>query len=177
MSQVRRISIAILSLLATVRFPPSARAEGASPVQISLFPPVQIVSASRPVSGVRLDLIYGKNTNVTGLDWGLVNHTTGVESAWQSGFVNLDEKDFIGLQSGIVNLTQGTFTGFQDGGFNQTEDMNGVALGWVNVSKHMHGVQLGLINVTETLHGLQIGVANVIHKNKVPFLPIVNWSF
>jgi hypothetical protein len=55
--------------------------------------------------------------------------------------------------------------------------MNGVAFGWVNKTRNMHGLQVGLINFTETMHGLQIGAGNIIQKGKIPFLPIVNWSF
>jgi len=164
-------------MLAGILLVPEVHATAASPVQISLVTPIQIVSADKSVSGLRLDLIYGKNVNVTGVDWGLVNHDTGTGFAWQAGAVNLVEKDFTGWQYGWVNMTRGEFTGLQSGIYDQTESMNGVAFGWVNVTKHMHGVQIGLINVTETMHGLQVGVGNVIQKNKVPFLPIVNWSF
>jgi hypothetical protein len=41
----------------------------------------------------------------------------------------------------------------------------------------MRGLQVGLVNYTETMHGVQVGVANIIQKGKIPFLPIVNWSF
>jgi hypothetical protein len=165
-----------LALLAVAALAPGVRAEGAKPVQLSLFTPVQIVPPDQSVSGLRLNLIYGKNVDVTGVDWGLVNHDTGNGFAWQGGLVNLVEKDFTGWQDGVANITRGSFTGFQSGTFNQTQSMNGVALGWVNVSKSMRGLQIGLVNVTETLHGLQIGAGNIIQKNKVPFLPIVNWS-
>src|SRR5262245_29905967 len=114
-----------------------AAAQNASPIQVSLFTPVQIVRADKSVSGRRLDLIYGKNVNVTGIDWGLVNHDTGNGFAWQYGVANLVEKDFTGWQDGGLNMTRGQFTGFQSGIFNQTESANGVALGVVNVSKHM----------------------------------------
>ncbi len=166
-----------LVLLAAAAMAPGASAQNPSPIQISLFPPIQIVSADKSVSGLRLDLIYGKNVNVTGVDWGLINQDTGTGFAWQVGAVNLVGKDFTGWQHGWVNITRGEFTGLQSGIFDQTETMNGVAFGWINVTKHMHGLQVGLVNVTETMHGLQVGVGNVIQKNKVPFLPIANWSF
>ena len=154
----------------------TAAAEGSSPIQISLVAPVQIIKADKSVSGLRLNLIYGRNVDVTGLDWGLVNHDTGNGFAWQDGVVNIVEKNFTGWQDGAVNLTRGEFTGFQSGWFNQTDTANGVAFGLVNVSKHMHGLQIGVFNMTETMHGLQIGVGNVIQKGKIPILPIVNWS-
>ena len=154
-----------------------AAAGNPGPIQISLFPPVQIVREDRSVGGVRLDILYGKNVNVTGIDWGLVNHTTGDELAWQDGIVNYVEHNAQGWQDGFVNMTNGEFTGLQSGFFNQSESANGVAFGVVNYTKHMHGLQLGILNMTETMHGLQIGVGNVIQKGKIPILPIVNWSF
>jgi len=173
MRTVFRQSLALLGLVALA----SAAHAQTAPVQLALFAPAQIVPMDKSVSGFRLDLIYGKNVDVTGVDWGLVNHDTGTGFAWQAGAVNLVEKDFTGYQSGWVNLTRGGFTGLQWGLFNQSRSMKGVALGWVNVTKQMRGVQIGLVNVTETMYGLQVGIGNVIQKNKVQFLPIVNWSF
>lgn len=156
---------------------PAHGAQGAAPIQLALFEPVQIVKPDRSVSGLRLDLIYGRNVDVTGVDWGLVNHDTGSGFAWQAGVVNMVQNNFTGWQDGGVNVTGGTFTGLQSGVFNQSEAMNGFAYGIVNRTRSMHGVQLGVVNITETMHGLQIGVANMIQKGRYPFLPIVNWSF
>jgi hypothetical protein len=172
-----RPAVLSLLLLSSIALAPSARAEGGSPIQVALFNPAQIVKEDKSVKGVRIDLLYGKNADVTGLDWGLVNQTTGNEGALQIGFVNLVDKDFTGWQDGGFNITKGEFTGLQTGIYNSTEDMNGFAYGWVNRSRNMRGFQLGLVNITETMHGLQIGVANMIQKGKIPFLPIVNWSF
>ena len=106
----RRFALALLAFVALV---PAAQAENASPVQLSLFSPIQIVAPEKSVSGVRLNLIYGKNVDVTGIDWGLVNHNTGNGYAWQSGFVNVVEKDFTGLQEGVVNMTNDLPNGFR----------------------------------------------------------------
>jgi hypothetical protein len=173
--KILRHAVPLLALALT--FASTARAAGESPFQLSLFNPVQIVPESKSVSGVRLNLIYGKNQNMTGFDWGIANHTTGNESALQIGVVNIVEKDFTGWQDGAVNLTRGKFTGLQSGLYNESADMHGLAYGWVNRAKNMRGVQIGLVNLTETMHGLQIGVANYIQKGKIPLLPIVNWSF
>ncbi len=173
---MRRILGLSLALVALVALVPLAHAQSA-PIQVALFPPAQLVPVDRSVSGVRLDLLYGKNADVTGVDWGLVNHDTGSGFAWQLGAVNYVEKNFLGYQEGWVNVTRAQFTGFQSGLYNQSQSMNGVALGWVNVTKDMHGVQIGFVNFTETMRGLQIGIGNIIQKGKIPFLPIVNWSF
>lgn len=149
---------------------------GGKPIQISLYNPVQILPEKESVSGIRLNLLYGKNENVQGLDYGFVNHTTGSELAWQVGAIGYVEKDFFGWQDNWINITNGEFTGFQSGVFNQATTANGVEFGLVNVTQNMHGVQIGLLNMTQTMHGLQIGLGNIIQKGKMPFLPIVNWS-
>ena len=42
----------------------------------------------------------------------------------------------------------------------------------------MSGFQLGIVNYTESMYGLQIGLINFIkEKDKLPVLPLVNWSF
>ncbi|MCP4703426.1 MAG: hypothetical protein GY865_02350, partial [candidate division Zixibacteria bacterium] len=46
------------------------------PVQLSLFNPIQIFPETDGITGVRLNLLYGRNTKVIGVDFGLVNHTT-----------------------------------------------------------------------------------------------------
>lgn len=153
-----------------------ALAAGSSPVQIALFNPAQIVPEKTAIQGVRLSLIYGKNTDVSGLDWGLVSHTTGNSMAWQTGGMGIVEGNFQGLQSSWINITRGKCDGVQWGAFNQAGSGHGVALGLVNVATDMRGVQIGFVNVTETMHGLQVGLANMIQKGEHPFLPIVNWS-
>ncbi len=171
-SRVVFVAAALLAALAAV----PASAQSGKPVQLSLFNPVQIVPESESVSGVRLNLIYGANQDVQGLDLGLVNHTHGSETAFMWGGVNLVEKDFLGYQNSWINITNGKFTGFAWGLFNQAEEGNGLQLGLVNVTQHMHGVQVGVVNMTQTMHGLQVGVGNVIQQGKMKFLPIVNWS-
>lgn len=46
------------------------------PVQLALVTPIQIFPEDNSITGVRLNLLYGRNASVTGLDLGLVNHTT-----------------------------------------------------------------------------------------------------
>lgn len=135
------------------------------PIQLSLFAPVQIVSADNAVGGIRLSLLYGKNTSVTGLDWGLVSHSTsGVSKGVQFGLVGLVDADFVGFQSTAVNITNGDFEGFQ--------------WGIVNYAGYASGFQLGLVNYAERMKGLQIGLVNIIKQGgQFPVFPIVNWSF
>ena len=136
------------------------------PVQVSLFTPVQIFPEGDAISGLRFNFLYGRNSVVTGVDLGLVNHiTSGVSKGWQSGLVGMVEKDFVGFQSNHgVNIVKGSFEGFQ--------------FGVVNYAHSANGFQLGLVNYAVNLKGLQIGLVNIIKQGgQFPVFPIVNWSF
>ena len=98
----------IVSIIAglAVLLPAAARAQDEHPTSIGLFPPAQIVPEGESIRGVRLSLIYGKNVDVSGLDLGLVNHTT---------------RDFMGAQFGAVGIGRG-FIVVVDPGGNGRED-------------------------------------------------------
>lgn len=143
----------------------NARAQKIRPIQVALITPAQIFSEDDAIVGIRLNLIYGRNVSVKGLDWGLINHTTtGMTKAWQAGFIGVVDNDFLGLQDNAINVVKGSCEGLQIGPFNYAKDM--------------HGLQLGLVNYAETTYGLQIGLVNIISQNGAfPVFPIINWSF
>lgn len=154
-----------------------ARASDA-PVQIALVDPAQIVKNDQPVTGVRLNLIYGKNSKMTGLELGLVNHTTGEQTGLTYGLVSYVEGPFTGWQNDVICIADQRFLGLQSGAFNMSRDGHGVQLGFVNVTDRMSGVQIGIVNYTKVMDkGLQIGIGNIITEDGIPFLPIVNWRF
>jgi hypothetical protein len=149
------------------------------------------------VSGLRINFVYGENANVSGLDLGIVNSTTGdfAGIGWAPG-ANLVNGSAIGLQwSWIYSHTAGEFTGwqsglvsriggensagFQSGWINVVEkDFRGLQLGLVNYAANVSGVQLGFVNMTPQLHGLQIGLINYAENSDLyKILPIVNWKF
>lgn len=135
------------------------------PVQLALFNPVQIFDENTSITGLRISLIYGKNAQVSGLDWGLVNHmTSGVSKGVQFGLVGIVESDFMGWQDNGVNITHGKFEGLQ--------------WGIVNYAGTVSGVQIGLVNYAANMtKGLQIGLVNIIKQGgQFPFFPIVNWA-
>jgi hypothetical protein len=136
-----------------------------NPFQLSLFDPIQIVPNSESISGIRLNLIYSKNVNVTGFDWGLVNVTTGKELGVQWGGVNITEGGCTGWQAGFVNVSHGDFVGLQTS--------------WVNYhGGYFNGLQFSIVNYTETLKGLQLGLINIIGKGGfLPVFPIFNFDF
>jgi hypothetical protein len=135
------------------------------PIQLSLFAPIQIIPENDGISGFRLNLIYGRNVHVTGVDLGLVNHTTtGKSVGVQWGLVGWADSDFLGWQNSGVNVVEGDFEGFQWGA--------------VNYANYANGFQLGIINYARSMKGLQIGLVNIIRQGGMsPVFPIVNWSF
>lgn len=149
------------------------------PLQLALFHPLQIREESASITAFRLNIIYGKNVSVTGLDLGIANHCTGGQSVGlQHGLIGFIEGDFMGWQDNAVSITMGSFTGFQSGFYNHCGRGEGFQMGFVNRATAMRGFQLGLVNYTETMYGLQVGLVNIIHrKERLPVFVIVNWSF
>ena len=170
-----------LPILAVLALPvPGARAEE-HPINLALLNPVQVFPETEDIRGLRLNILYGRNVNVTGLELGVVaGHVTGDFSGLQWQPVNLVEGNFTGWQTGwLFSQTRGDFLGLQSSAVNfgggHTE---GVQFGIVNVTESMSGLQLGLVNVAGRTDGLQIGLVNVIKsKESLPVLPIVNWTF
>ncbi len=163
---MKKMYLAIIALsILFCALPPQSLQAQSQPVQLALFNPVQIFPEQQAIAGLRLNLIYGKNTRVEGLDLGLVNHTTsGLSQGVQFGFVGYNEADFTGWMDNTINISKGSCKGLQ--------------WGLVNHTKSMNGVQLGLVNYAGTMHGLQIGLVNIIKQGGAfPVFPIVNWSF
>jgi hypothetical protein len=153
--------------------------QAAKPFQLALFSPIQIREESASITALRLNIIYGKNVSVSGLDIGIANHCTGGMSlGLQYGLVGLIEGDFMGWQDNAISITEGSFTGFQSGLYNHCGKGEGFQLGFVNRATGMRGLQVGLVNYTETMYGLQIGLVNIIRsKERLPVFVIANWSF
>jgi hypothetical protein len=161
---MKNLVILGLVLFSMVVIPMPALAQE-HPFQLSLVTPIQIFPENSSITGVRIDLIYGRNATVKGLDWGFINHTTsGTSLGIGLGAVNIAGANFTGLQSGWVNWTKGNFEGMQWGLFNYADYAN--------------GFQLGIVNNANRLKGLQIGFINIIKQGgQFPVFPIVNWSF
>ena len=152
-----------IALIALACMPSTSVAE-TRPIQLALVTPVQIFSEDHGITGIRLNFLYGRNVFVTGLDLGLVNHTTeGVSKGLQYGLVGLSDGDFMGWQDNMVNIVNGNFEGFQSGA--------------VNYANSANGLQFGLVNYAGSMQGLQIGLVNIIRQGGAfPVFPIVNWS-
>jgi len=151
--------------LLTVTLSPADCTADEKPVQLSFFAPLQIYDESTDITAFRLNLIYGRNASLTGIDLGVINHLTAGESVGaQIGFFSWNDADFSGWQYSWVNVTKSNFKGFQ--------------WGFVNVAGGARGLQLGFVNYAETMHGFQVGLINIISEGGMfPVFPIVNWSF
>lgn len=155
--------VAAVALAAALLASPASAEE--KPIQLSLFPPAQIVPEGESVKGLRLGLIYDKNVNVTGFDFSFIaSHATGNFTGVQWALVGLTDGNFLGWQSGAVDIVGGTMQGLQWGFYNQ--------------AKRVEGLQLGFVNNTGTIHGLQIGLINIIKQGGwLPVMVIANGNF
>lgn len=154
-------AIAILTLLGSL----AAACAAERPIQVSIFTPAQLVPEEDGVRGLRLNLIYGRNKSVQGIDVGFVNRlTSGQSSGLQIGLVGMVDVDFCGAQLNVFNFTDGNFKGFQ--------------WGFVNYARCARGLQVGLVNFAYSMRGVQIGFLNGIQEAAFhPVLPVVNFSF
>jgi hypothetical protein len=154
-------------------------AEEVKPIQVALWNPVQIFNESTSIHGLRLNILYGVNQDVFGVDLGLVNRNLGEFKGIQWGFVGMADGNFTGWQATFVNIVNAEMVGLQSNAiYNNAVTAKGVQLGWVNISNSFEGLQLGLFNMTDDLRGIQIGLLNVVtSREKWKYIPLVSWSF
>ncbi len=162
-------------------------------IQLSLFPPIQIYDTHTPIEGFRLGL-FSMNSDMTGLDLGLLTWTTEDLAAVQFGIVNIVEekaagiefgtlnivgRKMVGWQAAFLNITGNGFVGFQNGTVNVVggEKMVGFQLAAVNYASEVTGLQIGFVNITPKLNGLQIGIVNFAANSALPVMVIANAHF
>lgn len=152
----------------------------ATGLQLSLVTPVQIFPETFAVSGLRINLIFGRNRALRGLDLGTVNEVTERVEGVQLIGVNL-AGDLAGLQIGLFNSAATSEAGCcQLGAINilRGEDSQGTMLGLFNQADGLRGFQFGLINICNTLDGCQLGLINIILQSEaLMFCPIFNAQF
>lgn len=186
------VALASASLIA---FPVMAKAD--KPIELSLFHPIQLHDETTSITGLRLNVFYAKNADLTGVDLGFfgLGYNTGdvkgiqwnfigsvVEGdmvGWQSGIYTRTHGEFTGLKTGWVNLQDGEMLGWQAGLVSIGHDkVTGLQTGIYNRAADMHGLQLGLVNVADQLRGLQIGLVNFnLSGDPLYVFPFVNFSF
>ena len=122
-----------------------------TPIQISICPPIQLLPENWDVWGLRLDLPYGNNRDLYGIDAGIGNIVSdefvGIQIGGINAIVGL-ESHAIGLQvAGLVNDSAGNMKGAQISFWNQGGGFAGAQMGFVNLARgDFAGVQMGAIN-------------------------------
>jgi len=152
-----------LPLLAATTLTPSPALGQEKPVNLALVTPIQIFPADVAIKGVRLNVIYGRNAALTGLDLGIANHVVGEGKGVQWGLVNISGS-FVGWQNGWVNVSEQEFEGLQWGLVNSAGRINGLQLAFVNYAKRANGIQIGIVNIIK-------------EGGQFPFMVIANWGF
>jgi hypothetical protein len=187
------LSIGFFLVLALLSLPLHAE-ECFSPLQVGLFPPIQLVPKDKIICGIRLNPFWGENVEVWGLDAGFLNGA-GKFNGIQVGPLNLVKKEVTGIQLGGIN-SAGNMSGIQLAVFENHADsqmrgmqvallgnedrgdLSGIQIGLLlnGVSGHVKGGQIGLINYCKYLTGFQIGLINVVYggEGAIPFFPIIN---
>jgi hypothetical protein len=150
-------------------FPAMAANSDNTPIEVALFPPLQLPSSEFSVKGLRLSVV-GVNREMTGIDLALLGNVTNV------GFAGL-------AISGLFNYNNGgsTVVGLQlalganiNSGHNE---VYGLQVAGYNRAGSVYGFQIGLINVADDLHGIQIGLFNMNKNGPFHASPIINAAF
>ena len=152
-----------------------------TPVQLSLYAPVQIAPEDCDVNGVRIALIYGVNRHLHGADVGLWNVLTGNHYGVQiGGLVAKRGGEAYGVNiAGLVNITDGDDAGVSLAGiYNSAGGIHGVQLAGCHArAKKITGIQFSLFNYCEDLYGVQLGLLNYCPGGSIPFMLLINAKF
>ena len=156
------------------------------PLQLSLYPTVQLIPFDGDFAGLRLNII-GVNRNVSGVDLGISNQSDETFNGVGLGVINMSKGDTKGLHVGFVNNTLGDLKGFQgiplltwfnafnvvgkhcsgmQGGlYNEANSLSGFQGGIINVAYDAKGVMVGAYNYTESFQGLHVGLVNITYND------------
>ncbi len=169
---------ALLFALLLVAAMTTVSAYDTTPFQLGVWPSnFQIVPEEINVSGLKINLPFGGNDYIQGVDLGIASTSVDTAALQVNILVNRAHENFSGLQFAILNQA-GRANGIILGGFNITdESVRGIEVGIVNSALGVRGLQVGLINYTEIMMGVQIGLINIITESVVPVFPIINFCF
>lgn len=149
-----------------------------TPLQLAVWEPIQLFPEKFDVYGIRMNLVYGSNQNLTGLDIGGVNVVAEKQTGGQLGLINISENslggcaglmnytsNLCGMQFGLLNTAQNSLSGLQAGFFlNLTDFVRGFQLHWGilgNGAVRVDGAQLVSLvgyNLTDELNGVQMAM-------------------
>lgn len=157
--------------------PVSAYSTEWTPLQVSLVHPVQVFPKETKVQGLRINLLYGVNDEMAGIDLGLINRTTGTTQGLQLGAFpfggfniteNLEGIQFAGFYGG-ANIAHKDVSGAQISGIwaganFANRDVTGLQLagivGGINKAGNLDGIQIAGIllgvNLAQNTKGVQL---------------------
>ena len=166
----------LLYLIAGV-FLMTSMAFAENPVQLS------VPGANFPegdVKGARLNLLYGKTENVTGLNVSVlglseVENFKGLQLGFILGGARVNG-EFTGASLGLFNWQEGQSKGVNIGLLNYTNNIKGVQLGFVNYTKNESLIDLGLLNATKGDSLLKVGLVNYTGGHSTIDLGFVNYA-
>ena len=134
-----------------------------TPFQFAFFSPLQVFPDYFNVYGLRLNLPYGSNNTIYGLDVGFANTCDTQYGLNVAVFLSRRKTAMYGISfAGIFSISQGDDIGLSMAGFyNETGTIRGLQTALLcNQTKHVKGVQLGLYNYAREMDGVQIGILN-----------------
>jgi hypothetical protein len=174
-----------------------------SPLAVSIVPPVQFPPEDFTITGVRLSLLYGRQRDVYGFDFGVLGNITnqtfvgtavsglfninhgmtdivGIQAAAVANW-STQKLDVYGVQVALTNIVEAesSVNGLQLSLANMSSHttIRGFQVGVYNVARSVYGFQVGLINVVDNLHGLQLGLLNFNHTGLFAVAPVLNFGF
>ena len=157
------------------------KGEKATPFQYSIFNPIQLFSEDYNVYGVRLNLLYGVNNSIYGVDLGGYSRTTGDFYGVQAAVVvAMREQDCSAVtMAGIANLSLGDDGGAAFAGFMNVASgqYTGLQAACINHARKFTGVQLGALNHCDDFKGFQFGLINICKDQSLPFTILINFRF
>ena len=148
----------------------------ASPINLALFNPIQLVPETASIHGLRLN-IYGKNRDMHGLDFGFIHEATGNLVGIEFGLVNWVHRDAVGIQVGLMSQVGGHLIGGQLNWLSLAGSIEGAQIGLLNHAERVDGLQFGLVNIADQLRGLQLGLVNIALNGFLPVFVLFNFAF
>jgi len=150
----------ILSLIAGM-FLLTSLAFAENPVQLSV-PGTNFPEGN--VKGARLNLLYGRTHNVTGLNVSVlglseVDNFTGLQLGFLLGAAKVNG-DFTGVSLALVNWQEGRSKGLNIGLVNYVKDMKGLNLGLLNYTENESLINIGFVNYTGGHSTIDIAFVN-----------------
>jgi len=150
-----------------------------TPFQLSIASGLsQIFTKATPVYGLRVNLFYGAQSRVVGLDTGLFNDADSL-TGLAFGLCNITRQSATGVMLGAAcSHSDGEFQGLQTGLVNNVAgQFSGAQLGLANAAENGEGLQIGLVNRSKSMRGVQLGLLNWNENGFLPLCPILNFGF